>query len=170
MKKNRFSESVTEYFFGFPYTDLNFCLSLPTDCTCKSKHVQSWHVQSVPCAPDLFVPTWKEKFNSSKIMPFCLRFTVLLKTIQSRDWYPCFPWLPPLKIKAYFVYLRQRSKMMQKGFSRVNAGNVTHGKVMKFREIFEHRSLTTEQEHWHLNGGGKLPGHPAPSWSKNSLF
>ena len=135
------------------YLELTFRLSLPTDCTCQSRRVQPWHVHSVPSAHPLFVPTWTEKLTPVKIMSvyfclfsLCLRVTVPLKTIQSRDWYPYFPWQTPLKIKAYFVYLRQRSKMMQQGFPRVYASNVTHSKVMKFWEVFEHRSLTTEQE------------------------
>ena len=158
------------------FLQLTFHLSLPTDCTCQSRnvqswHVKSWHVQSVPSAHPLFVMTRTQKFNSSKndvrvflcSFSLCLRTTVPLKIIKSRDWYPCFPWLTPLKIKAYFEYLRQRSKMTQQGFPRVYASNVTHGKVMKFREVFEHRSLTTKEKQWHLNGSSQLPG-PQRVW------
>ena len=34
--------------------------------------------------------------------------------------------------------------MLQQRFSRVNAGNVAHGKVMKLRKILEHCSLSTK--------------------------
>lgn len=55
------------------FLQLTFRLSLPTDCTCQSRHVQSWHVkswhvQSVQSAHPLFVLTWTQKFNSIKTM------------------------------------------------------------------------------------------------------
>ena len=38
-------------------------------------------------------------------------------------------------------YLRQRSKVLQKSFPCVYAGNVAHSKIMKLWEILEHCSL-----------------------------